>query len=91
MKQEIQNKLKELANLFLDDYGNHRELGINAVMNASFVFSSTLIDFVYSQNKDKLTQKAMLDLTETIGKAIRELIMASTGIDPKEHNDVIFK
>ena len=89
MKKEIQNNLKDLANMFLDDYGNHQAFEIKDVMNASFIFSSTLLDFVFG--KHKMTQQGYEKLAETLGEAIRELIIASTDVDPRIHKDELFK
>lgn len=85
MKEELQNKVKLLAFDCLSNYDTHREYSDKDLENATIVFMHFFMDVMYTQNKH-LGEKAMLLLAETTGKAIRELILQSTG---KDMHDIV--
>lgn len=80
MKKEIQSKLEELANLCLENSGKYEGYSDVDLFNATSIFADILLDVTCSSNKD-LPIDVQSKLVETIGKALRELILASTGKD----------
>lgn len=83
MKETIQTSAEYLANLCLENGETHKSYTEKDLENATLIFSHFLLDVIYSENKG-LKQEAMLELAETTGKAIRELILSTTGKDMHE-------
>jgi hypothetical protein len=79
-KKQIQTSAEYLANLCLENSTFYQGYTDEDLFNATEIFSHVLFDVVYSENMD-LSHKAKLELAENTGKAIRELILASTGKD----------
>ncbi len=79
MKENIQLTVDDLATLCLDspEYHGYEDFDL---MNAVLVFSHFLMDSVYKNNQH-LSLTKQCELAETTGKAVRELILASTGKD----------
>ncbi len=73
----------KLATICLQDHGNYNAYSDKDLENGTLIFSHFLMDVVYTSNKN-LTEEKMLELAETTGKAIRELILAATGKDMHE-------
>ena len=80
MKQKIQKKLEELTNLCLENTEKYEGYNDEDLFNITFTFSHILLDIVWTTN-EQLSIDEKSELVETIGKAIRELILASTGKD----------
>lgn len=79
MKETIQTSAEYLSNLCLEE-DTHQAYTDKDLENATIIFSHILFDVVYSENKG-ISKEGMSELAETPGKAIRELIRASTGKD----------
>ena len=75
----IQKSADELADLCLEDQVYHAYTDRD-LMNATLIFSHFLMDTIWTTNQN-LPQEKREQLAETTGKAIRELIKASTGKD----------
>lgn len=80
MKDQIKTSAEYLANLCLENAEVYHGYDDDDLVNATLIFSHFLMDTLYTenQNKDLETQKEIAELT---GKAIRELIKATTGKD----------
>lgn len=79
----IREMVESLATRCLEASDYYHEYTDRDLMEATIIFSHFLTDVVYSQNKT-LEKEKMLELGNTVGKAIRELIKASTGKDMHE-------
>ena len=79
MKDQIQTSAESLADLCLaqEEYQAYTDRDL---FNASIIFLHVLTDVMWRTNFD-LSQEKKLSLADTTGKAIRELIKASTGKD----------
>lgn len=63
-----------------DEYHNYSHLDL---MNATMIFSHYLIDMIWKTNQE-MRQEKREELAKTVGEAIRELIISSTGVDMHE-------
>lgn len=79
MKEQIQTSLEYLANLSLEE-DTHQSYTDKDLENATLIFSHILIDVIFTTNKGFAFDK-VCELSKTTGKAIRKLILASTGKD----------
>lgn len=84
-KEVMQKMVNELANISLMSAQVHQGFLDEDLMNATQIFSHFLLDIVYTQNKH-LPEDKMLELGETTGKALRELILSTTG---KDMHDIV--
>ena len=71
---------RELADKCLGDAGNYRNYSDEDLFNATEIFSTVLLDKIFTEN-GKLSKPKLEELAETTGKAIRALIKACTGKD----------
>lgn len=80
MKKITQIRVEKLANLCLETGETWHKYTDADLINATLIFSHFLMDVIFTENQD-LTLKKQCDLATYTGKAIRELILASTGKD----------
>jgi hypothetical protein len=80
MKEQIQEKTLRLANLCLENSEKYHGYTDKDLENATLIFSHFLMEVVFRENQHLTLQKQM-ELAETTGKAIRQLIIASCGKD----------
>jgi hypothetical protein len=80
MKKTIQKQTEELANMCLVNSEKHQDYSDEDLINATLIFTHFFLDQIYSSNQH-LEPGALMELAETSGKAIRELIGVSTGKD----------
>jgi len=81
-KEEITTSAEYLAMRCLEsqEYKNYTDKDLES---ATIIFSHFLIDMIWTTSKG-LPQNKKEELAETTGKAIRELILSSTGKDMHE-------
>jgi len=80
MKKQLQKAVEKLANDTLKDSGVFNNYSDRDLLNSTLIFSYFLMDAIYTQNQ-KLSKTKQIKLVTTVGKAIRELVLASTGKD----------
>jgi len=80
---QIQSRLNVLANKCLVADPMHRGYSDLDLTNASLVFTHVLLDEIFTTNKG-MSQPKLEEIAVLTGKAIRELILASTGKDMHE-------
>ena len=78
MKKTLQKEVKELATHCLENSGIHCNYEDVDLMNASFIFTHFLMDVIYTENHHIPFQKRV-ELANTTGKEIHELIKSCTG------------
>ena len=83
MKQKIQINADNLATLCLENGETYHNYSDEDLLNATLIFSHFFMDKIYSENQH-LSKDKKLELAETGGKAIRELIKTSCGKDMHE-------
>ena len=79
-KKLIQKKAEELANICLEDGNDYHGYNDHDLVNATLIFSHFLMESVY-QGSQHLSFKDQCTLAAYSGKAVRELIIATTGKD----------
>ena len=80
IKELIQRGANVLSDLCLANGEIHHAYTDKDFVNASLIFMHFWLDVIHSESKG-LTKEARLELAETSGKALRELIRVSTGKD----------
>jgi len=82
MEKKMMNQyiVEGLSKKCLEDADIHFNYPDKYLADATLVFTHFLMDKLFTENQD-LTLKGQMELAETTGKAIRELIKASTGKD----------
>lgn len=83
MKKEISKQTEILANLCLVNSETHQEYSDEDLINATLIFTHFFMDHIYTANQG-MNMGKLLELSETSGKALRELILVSTGKDMHE-------
>lgn len=83
MKRSLQTDVNDLADKCLSRAETYHGYSPKDLENATHVFSHFLMDLIFTSNRH-LSLEKMEDLAETTGKAIRELIRASTSLDMAE-------
>lgn len=83
MKHTISYQAEELANLCLLSSEKYHEYSDEDLVNASLIFTHIFMDHIYSSNQH-LDPGSLMELAETSGKALRELIGVATGKDMHE-------
>jgi len=84
MKENITTNLEYLSNLCLANGGNHEAYSDRDLFNATEIFQHVLLDVLYTENYPHTNKEKMLELAETTGLAIRELILSCTDKDMRE-------
>ena len=79
-KGQIRTSADYLADLCLENAEAYHQYDDKDLVNATAIFAHFLMDILYTTNLDLPLNKKM-ELAETTGLAIRELILASTGKD----------
>lgn len=83
MENTIENLLECLVDACLDNADEYQGYTDKELVGATMVFSHFLLDATFKENK-KLSEEDMLELADTTGKAIREIILSTTGKDMHE-------
>jgi hypothetical protein len=84
MKEQIQTSAEYLANLCLENAEQYHNYTDKDLENATLIFSHFFMDVIYTTNCHAITFEKQLEIAETTGKAIRELILSATGKDMHE-------
>lgn len=88
--KKIQVSLEYLSDLCLEE-DTHQKYNDRDLFNATQIFSHILNDVMFSENQN-LPKEKMLELAETVGKAIRQLILDTTDKDMhKIANELVSK
>jgi len=77
---QIKESAEYLDNRCLESAGTYFCYSDKDLENATLIFSHILFDVVFSENRNLKIGKQM-ELAETVGKAIRQLVLDSTGKD----------
>lgn len=83
MTKLISTHLDKLADRCLDE-DQYQHYTDTDLLNACTIFSHVLLDVMYTENVNHLAKEELEYLAQTTGKAIRELVRASTDKDMHE-------
>lgn len=83
MNHELKQPLEYLANLCLANIEEYHAYNDEDLANSTLIFSHFLMDCIYKENQH-LSKEKQLELAETTGMAVRELIRSCTGKDMHE-------